>query len=228
MIQLHNVSKVFKSGSSGTRYAVRDISLGVLEHRITVLKGPSGSGKTTLLSLIGCMARPTTGRIFFSGKEITSLPERFLAELRRQQVGFIFQNYNLIKGISVLENVMLPALPLGHPFPHLRTSAKALLTELKIDHLASMPVQQLSGGEQQRVAIARAMINQPQLLIADEPTAHLDTTLSHQFMDIVSGLQGEDRTVLIASHDPLVCRHAGVNQVVSLRDGKIDMEPGAS
>ncbi len=222
MIRLENVSKVFQSGITGIRKAVDDITLDVTRRHITVLKGPSGSGKTTLLSLIGGMARPSTGRIFFAEREITSLPEHFLAELRRQHVGFIFQNYNLIKGISVLENVMLPALPLGGQPSRLRRAAKALLAELDIEPLASLPVQQLSGGEQQRVAIARAMINQPELIIADEPTAHLDTALSRRFMAIMSGLKGRERTVLIASHDPLVCDHKAVDRVVRLHDGRIE------
>lgn len=221
MIKLDNVSKIFESGNTGSRRAVDEVSLEVDRHKITVLKGPSGSGKTTLLSLIGCMARPTTGRIFFADREVSSLPQRFLADLRRQQVGFVFQNYNLIKGITVLENVMLPALPLGKSFPLLRRAAKKLLTEMEIDHLASMPVQHLSGGEQQRVAISRALVNDPRMIIADEPTAHLDTDLSQRFMSTVCDLKERGRTVLIASHDPLVYDHAGVDRVVGLRDGRI-------
>ena len=221
MIRLEKVSKVFQSGSAGTRKAVDDITLEVARGRITVLKGPSGSGKTTLLSLIGCMARPTTGRIFFSRREVTSLPERFLSELRRRRVGFIFQNHNLIKGVTALENVLLPALPLGGPPSRLRSAAEALLTELEIDHLAAIPVRRLSGGEQQRVAIARAMINRPQLIIADEPTAHLDTARSGQFMEIMAGLKTRGRTVLIASHDPTVCENESVDRVVCLHDGRV-------
>lgn len=221
MIRLNHVTKVYNSGRSRAHTAVDDISLEVQQGKITVLKGPSGSGKTTLLSLIGCMARPTSGRIFFGEKEVTSLPEHFLAALRRDRVGFVFQNYNLIKGITVWENILLPALPLGGPTFELYAHAKALLEKLEIHDLASMPVQHLSGGEQQRVAIARALINQPQLVIADEPTAHLDTALSNQFMSIVAMLKGQGRTILIASHDPLVFGHTIADQVFSLHDGTI-------
>ncbi len=222
MVKLDNISKVFKSGSSGILQAVNGLTFDVNREHITVLKGPSGSGKTTVLSMIGCMVRPTTGRIYFAEREVTSLPERFLAELRLKHVGFVFQNYNLINGITVLDNVILPALPLGASFPTLRATANSLLQKLEIGHLSTTPVQHLSGGEQQRVAIARAMINQPQIIIADEPTAHLDTTLSFQFMTIISGLRDHGCTVLIASHDPLVCGHPAVDRVVCLRDGRID------
>ncbi|MDX9895096.1 MAG: ABC transporter ATP-binding protein [Desulfofustis sp.] len=221
MIALKTVSKTYDIGNGRSHTAVADISLDIAAGRVTVLHGPSGSGKTTLLSLVGAMARPSAGRIFFWGKEITSLPERFLAELRRRKVGFVFQNYNLIKNISVLENVMLPALPLGEPFTVVLQSAQALLERLEIARLAGLPVQHLSGGEQQRVAIARALVNHPQLLIADEPTAHLDSALSQQFMAVVAELKQEGHTVLLASHDPLVCDHHSVDAMIALHDGRV-------
>lgn len=221
MIRLNAVTKIYDTGKSGSHTAVEEVTLTISKRKITVLQGPSGSGKTTLLSLIGCMARPTSGRIFFGEKEITSLPERFLAELRQRQVGFIFQNYNLLKGISVIENVTLPALPLGEEFDSLRQRAKMLLDQLDITRLAPLPVQHLSGGEQQRVAIARALINRPQLLIADEPTAHLDTALSEQFMAIAANLKEKGHTVLIASHDPMVCHNRAVDDVLTLHDGRL-------
>lgn len=221
MIELKTVSKTYEIGTARFHTAVADISLSIAAERVTVLHGPSGSGKTTLLSLIGAMARPSAGRIFFWGKEITSLPERFLAELRRRRVGFVFQNYNLIKNISVLDNVMLPALPLGEPFADVHQRAQVLLERLEIARLAGLPVQHLSGGEQQRVAIARALINCPQLLIADEPTAHLDSALSEQFMTVVTDLKTQGHTVLLASHDPLVCNHRSVDAMIALRDGRV-------
>lgn len=221
MIRLDHVSKTYNSGDVGEHTAVADVGLTIAERHITVLKGPSGSGKTTLLSLIGCMARPTSGRIYFQDKEVTSLPERFLARLRQQQVGFVFQNYNLINGISVLDNIILPALPLGISHQSICRRAATLIEQLGIQRSADQPVQHLSGGEQQRVAIARALINQPSLVIADEPTAHLDTQRSEQFMDIMDRLRSMGRTVLIASHDPLVCSHRVVDRMVSMHDGQI-------
>jgi putative ABC transport system ATP-binding protein len=221
MIRLNAVTKVYDIGMSGSHTAVADVTLNLGEQQITVLQGPSGSGKTTLISMIGCMARPTAGRIFFGEKEITSLPEHFLAELRRRQVGVVFQSYNLIKGISVSENVMLPALPLGEPNQSLRRRVDKLLDQLEIARLAALPVEHLSGGEQQRVAIARALINRPRLFIADEPTAHLDSVLSNQFMAIAADLKCRGKTVIIASHDPLVATHPAVDRVVNMHDGRL-------
>ena len=221
MFRLAQVTKVYASGKAGSHAAVEDVSLNLTRHQTTVFAGPSGSGKTTLLSLVGCMVRPTAGRIFFDNKEVTSLPERFLVDIRRRRVGFIFQNYHLIKGISVLENVIMPVLPLGRPMPPLQRRAQALLEQMGIAHLYARPVQHLSGGEQQRVAIARALINEPEMIIADEPTAHLDTSRSKQFMALIAELKDQGRTVLMASHDPLVCSHAAVDRVVTLEDGRI-------
>ena len=221
MIRLQAVTKTYAVGTPRSHTAVADIDLAVEERSVTVLVGPSGAGKTTLISLVGGMARPTSGRIFFGEREITSLPERFLADLRRRAVGFVFQNYNLIRGISVLENVMLPVLPQGLSHSLLRRRAEELLDRLDIARLATLPVQHLSGGEQQRVAIARALINRPRLLIADEPTAHLDSARSEQFMGIVADLKQRGQTVIIASHDPLVTTHPSVDCRIHLHDGRI-------
>ena len=224
MIQLDNVKKTFNLGRPNEFVALQAISLSVEASKMTVFRGPSGSGKTTLLSLIGCMSRPTSGRIHILDREITSLPERFLTEIRRKTFGFIFQQYNLIQGVSALENVMLPAYPSGEKFSALRKRAVDLLHLFNISSKAGSRVERLSGGEMQRVAIARALINDPQVVIADEPTAHLDTPLSREFMEIMGRLKESSRTVLIASHDPLVYEAGAVDRVVHLRDGRIDGE----
>ncbi|MDD1611317.1 MAG: ATP-binding cassette domain-containing protein [Methylococcaceae bacterium] len=179
MIELINVRKVFNAGNPSEFSAINTVNLHIAENKITVLKGPSGSGKTTLLSIVGCMSRPTAGRVKLNEREITSLPERFLTEIRRKTFGFIFQQPNLIKGISVLDNVM----------------------------------------------IVRALINNPSIIIADEPTAHLDTKLSYRFMEIVEKFKADGKTVIITSHDPLVYDSAMVDCVVNLRDGKIEDAP---
>jgi putative ABC transport system ATP-binding protein len=167
------------------------------------------------------MARPTSGRISVNGQETTSLPEKFLAEIRRNTFGFVFQNYNLIKGITVLENTMLPAYPTGQKHREVKAKAMELLKKLKIDSKVDQKIELLSGGEQQRTAIARALMNEPSLIIADEPTAHLDTELSKEFLNIVAELQDEGKTILIASHDPLVFGAGIVDDVVEMRDGQI-------
>jgi putative ABC transport system ATP-binding protein len=221
MIELQHIRKVFNEGLPNEYIAIHDLTLTIEAHKVTVLKGPSGSGKTTLLSLLGCMARPTAGRIFLGEREITSLPERFLTEIRRQTFGFIFQQFNLLRGISVMENVMLPAYPLGEPFSILKHQAAGLLELFNLAHKAAAKVEWLSGGEAQRTAIARALINNPAVIIADEPTAHLDSGLSREFMDIMRDFKARDKTILIASHDPIVHESEVVDRVVQMRDGRI-------
>jgi putative ABC transport system ATP-binding protein len=221
MIELRNVTKIFHKGNTNELRAVDDISLTINPNMITVLKGPSGSGKTTLLSIIGAMTKPTTGRVEIFNLEITSLPERFLTEIRRKTFGFIFQHYNLIKGITALENVMIPAYPCGVQHAPLKKRALELLDLFDVSHKAASRVEWLSGGEAQRVTIARSLINNPRIIIADEPTAHLDTKLSKEFIEIMARLNRERRTVLIASHDPLVFASTEVNRVIELRDGKV-------
>jgi putative ABC transport system ATP-binding protein len=209
-------------GKTNEYVALSGINLAIQLNRITVFRGPSGSGKTTLLSIIGCMARPTSGRIQFMEREITSLPERFLTEIRQKKFGFIFQQLNLIKGITALENVMLPSYPSGEPYSSLKKRTLGLFDMFNIPDRAGAKVEWLSGGEAQRVAIARAMINNPAVIIADEPTAHLDSKLSKELMGIMDSLKSEGKTVLIASHDPLVYESAFVDRIVDLRDGRID------
>ena len=149
------------------------------------------------------------------------LPERFLTDIRRRTFGFIFQQFNLIKGITAIENVMLPAYPGGEKFACLKERAMDLLDTFGLARKATSKVEWLSGGEAQRVAIARALINNPSVVIADEPTAHLDTKLSEELMGIVKKLKDEGKTVLVASHDPIVHDAVVVDRVVAMRDGKI-------
>ncbi|MEK6201520.1 MAG: ABC transporter ATP-binding protein [Desulfobulbaceae bacterium] len=235
MIVLDNVKKVFNMGRPNEFTAVHGVNLVIPAHQITALKGPSGSGKTTLLSMVGCMSRPTSGRIRISlengssvaglleipGGEITSLPERFLTQIRRHAFGFIFQKHNLVSGLSVLENVILPAYPCGEPHAELKKRAQGLLELFDISSKIQTQVEWLSGGEAQRVAIARALINNPSVIIADEPTAHLDTKLSQEFMGILQSLKEQQKTVIVASHDPIVCDSVIIDEVVSIRDGKV-------
>lgn len=220
MIDLKDVKKVFNAGRPNEVSALAEVNLR-LDQQAAVFKGPSGSGKTTLLSLIGCMARPTAGRIFVLDQEVTSLPERFLTLIRRQTFGFIFQQYNLLRGVSVLENVMLPAFPNGESYGALKKRAGNLLSMFNLSDKAGAKVEWLSGGEAQRAAIARALINDPAVIIADEPTAHLDTKLSQEFMAIMQDFKASGKTILLASHDPLVHESAVVDQVIDMRDGKI-------
>jgi putative ABC transport system ATP-binding protein len=224
MIELRDVRKVFCAGRADEVTAVAGVSLAVETGSVTVFTGPSGSGKTTLLALVGCMARPTAGRIWVRGREVTSLPERFLTAVRRRTFGFVFQKLQLLPGISTLENVMLPAYPLGENRPALLRRAEALLASLGIAGRASAPPESLSGGEAQRVAIARALINDPEAIIADEPTAHLDSKLAGELVGILGLLRDRGKTVIVASHDPVVHEASIVDRVVRMRDGRVEGE----
>ncbi|MFZ5906617.1 MAG: ABC transporter ATP-binding protein [Nitrospirota bacterium] len=221
MIELSAVSKVYNAGKQNELAALRGISISIDPGRVTVLQGPSGSGKTTLLSIIGCMIRPTAGRVRVNGTEITSLPERFLTEIRRMTFGFVFQQFNLIRGLSVLDNVMLPAYPCGEPYATLKKRTLEMLDRFRMGDKAASKTEWLSGGEAQRVSIARALINNPTVIIADEPTAHLDTKLSRAFMALLGEMKEHGKTVLIASHDPLVYESEIVDCVVGMRDGTV-------
>lgn len=221
MIALDDIHKVFNQGRHNEYHALKGITLSIAANRVTAFCGPSGSGKSTLLALIGCMARPTRGRVRLEGRDISALPERFLTEVRRRTFGFVFQQYNLINGLSARDNVMLPAYPLGSDWRALQARADMLLDTLKLGHRSSERVEWLSGGEQQRVAIARALINDPQVLVADEPTANLDTALSQEFMEIVRALREQGKTILLTSHDPMVYDSPIVDCVVRLRDGHL-------
>jgi len=221
MIELSGIRKAFNQGRENEFWALNGIDLSIQSQQVTVFFGPSGSGKTTLLTVMGCLARPTTGRVRLEDRDISGLPERFLAQIRRRTFGFIFQQFNLIRGLSAIDNIMLPAYPLGGAWRALQERAESLLDSLKLGHRRAARVEWLSGGEQQRVAIARALINDPKVLIADEPTANLDTALSKEFLGILEPLAGKGRTILLTSHDPLVLESSGVQRVVMLRDGRI-------
>ncbi|RMG72492.1 MAG: ABC transporter ATP-binding protein [Nitrospirae bacterium] len=221
LIKVEGVSKCFNRGRPNEIWPVRDVSLEVYPSEVVVLKGPSGSGKTTLLGLIGCMGRPTSGRIILKGRDVAKLPERFLTEIRRNTFGFIFQQFNLISGISVRENILLPLYPTSYKPSEMKERVKRLMEKLSLLHRESFPVERLSGGEQQRVAIARALVNDPEVIVADEPTAHLDSKLSVELLRILKNLKSEGKTILIATHDPLVFESELVDRVYEIRDGEI-------
>jgi len=228
LIALKDITKIFNRGRPDEFTALSGVSLEIEPGKLAVFKGPSGSGKTTLLSIVGCMAKPSEGRVFVLGREVTSLPERFLTDIRRHTFGFIFQQLHLVRGVSALENVILPAYPSGERLADLRERGLRLLDLMGLAGRADTNIEWLSGGEAQRVAIARALINEPAIVIADEPTAHLDTKLSLDFMSAMERLKTEGKTILFASHDPLVYESAIVDRVLEMRDGQIVGERQAS
>jgi putative ABC transport system ATP-binding protein len=221
LILTEEVCKTYHSGRPDEVRAVVGASLRIERGEVAVLKGPSGSGKTSLLSLVGCMSRPTSGRIFVGGRDVAKLPEKFLTEVRRRTFGFIFQQFNLIRDISVLENVLLPLYPVEMPLAAMRKRAENLLDRLGLSGKRRIHAGKLSGGEQQRVAIARALVNEPEILVADEPTAHLDSRLAGELMAILGDLHEEGKTIVIATHDPFVFDHPLVGRTIAMHDGTI-------
>lgn len=221
MIQLTGIRKAFNQGRDNEYWALQGIDLSIPARQVTVFYGPSGSGKTTLLTVVGCLARPTEGRVTLKGADVSGLPERFLTGIRRRTFGFVFQQFHLIRGLSAIDNVMLPAYPIGGDAAALRARAEALFDQLHLSHRRTARVEWLSGGEQQRVAIARALINDPEIVVADEPTANLDTALSKEFLGILEMLVTQGRSVLLTSHDPMVVESQVVQRVVTLRDGRV-------
>ncbi|MBF0466909.1 MAG: ABC transporter ATP-binding protein [Nitrospirae bacterium] len=227
MIAVEGVSKVFNYGEADEMRALNGVSFRVIKGSMAVVKGPSGSGKTTVLGIIGCMTRPTSGKVLVKGKDVAKLPEHFLTGIRRSTFGFIFQHFNLLKGISVKENVMLPLYPTSVPIKEMRDRTGAILESLNMYNKRNYSVEKLSGGEKQRVSIARALVNDPEIILADEPTSHLDTKLSDDLMDILFKLNVEGKTIVIATHDPLVYDKPCIGQIIEMRDGKV-ITPSAS
>jgi putative ABC transport system ATP-binding protein len=222
LIQVDKVSKLYNPGRADEMTALDKVSLTIDRGEVAVLMGPSGSGKTSLLSLIGCMARPTEGKILVENRDVVKLPERFLTDIRRKKFGFIFQQFHLIRELTVLENVLLPLYPLEIGARKMKDQAQPILTKLRIDGKKHLKVKKLSGGEQQRVAIARALINEPQVIIADEPTAHLDRKLAQEFMDTLAVLKREGKTIVIATHDPFIHDNDLVSRTIVMGDGRIE------
>ena len=217
--KVENVTRIYKSGKIETQ-ALRGVSLSIEKGEFTALVGPSGSGKTTLLQLIGCLDQPTSGHVYINGKDVSKLNRNQRADMRRGTIGFVFQFFALIPTLTAYENVEMPLLLSGEKGPERRERVKQLLEWVDMtSHSAHRP-DQLSGGQQQRVAIARALSTKPALILADEPTANLDTPNGKQVMDTMTRLNQETGvTFVFATHDPRVIQYA--RRIVTLRDGLI-------
>jgi putative ABC transport system ATP-binding protein len=221
VILANNLSKDYEIGDFIVR-AVDDISLRIKESDFVIIKGPSGAGKTTLLNLIGGLDSPNKGVVYSSGVKITNLQEESLATFRLINVGFIFQNYNLISTLTAEENVMFPMKLAGMNLKEQRERALSLLKQIGLgDRREHLPFQ-LSAGEQQRVAIARALANDPPIILADEPTANLDKKTSLFIRDLFKDMKKDNKTIIIASHDDHLIELA--NRIITFEDGKIIRE----
>ncbi|QOP41594.1 ABC transporter ATP-binding protein [Sulfurimonas marina] len=216
MIQLIDINKSYKD-----KIALKDINLSFKEGELIVLKGVSGSGKTTILSLISALLKPTSGEVIVDGKKLAKIADHFASEFRRDNIGFIFQRYNLIPNMSVAENILLPLRPLNLSKKELQTRLERLLDMYKLQEYKDNYSQNLSGGQQQRVAIARAIVNNPKIILADEPTSNLDRELSLEFIEQIKALKSENKTIIIATHDPLFFELDFVDRIIEIENGQL-------
>lgn len=193
MIELKNITKKYEINKNNVVTALQDINMKIQEGELVVLKGASGSGKSSILSLIAALSKPTNGEVIVDAKHISKLPDNFASEYRRDNIGFIFQKYNLITTLSVKENILLPLVPLNPDADEADEKLQRVMDMFKIEHKEDAIIKNLSGGEQQRVAIARANVNNPKIIIADEPTANLDEKLSLHFIEMLRELKAQKR-----------------------------------
>lgn len=218
--EVRNLTKIYAKPGSGVEVAaLNDVSLKIYKNQFTAIMGASGSGKSTLMNILGCLDQPTSGQYILGGQDVSNVPDDELSEIRSKSIGFVFQNFNLIQQLTVLENLEVPMFYLRVPVQERRRRAVELAERVGLgDRLDHRPMQ-LSGGQQQRVCIARALINEPLILMADEPTGALDTKTGQQILALFDELVSAGKTVLMITHDPTVA--ARCDRVIRLQDGKV-------
>ncbi len=220
MVVAEGLGKVYKGGETRAVVGLDDVNLTIEKGEFVAVVGPSGSGKSTLLNLIGGIDRPTDGKLLVDGVDLDSLSGDALADFRRETVGLIFQLFNLVPVLSALENVKLPLIPYPPKGFNLDKQARSLLEQVGLEKRLSHLPSQLSGGEQQRVAVARALINNPELLLADEPTGNLDSHAGGELLDLFADLHQElGMTIIMVTHDPDIAARA--QRIIELRDGRL-------
>ncbi|MCD6094914.1 ABC transporter ATP-binding protein [bacterium] len=219
LVEVKNLTKIYGKGELAVK-ALDNINLKIRRGDFIVVMGPSGSGKTTLLNMIGALDKPSSGEVIIENINISKIKESELYKIRREKIGFIFQNYYLIPTLNVLQNVLVPVFPLKKKESNFKKRAKKLLSEVGLEGKEQRKPFQLSGGEQQRVAIARALILDPVLILADEPTGNLDTKMGMEIIQLMRKLnQEKEKTFLIVTHDQRIAKFS--NKVIQLEDGKI-------
>ena len=221
IIELRNLGKVYDLGAVQVP-ALRGLNFEVEKGSYTAIMGPSGSGKSTLLNILGCLDRPTTGSYFLGGDDVANMSDDELSSIRGTRIGFIFQSYNLIEQLDVVENVHLPLSYQGKDISEYYDHCADLATKVGLgDRLDHRPME-LSGGQQQRVAVARALVNEPLMLLADEPTGNLDSSTEEEILDVLDELHHEGRTLVVVTHDDAVAERA--ERVIHLKDGLVDQD----
>ncbi|MBN1861014.1 MAG: ABC transporter ATP-binding protein [Candidatus Thermoplasmatota archaeon] len=221
VIDIDSLTKIYKTGKTDFK-ALNNVSLKIRKSDFVAIMGPSGSGKSTLMNIIGCLDRPTSGRIIIDEENISTISDNQLAIIRGRKIGFIFQRFNLMPTMNALKNVSLPMIFLGTSKAEREQRAAELLAKVGLTNWATHRPSELSGGQQQRVAIARALSNNPSIILADEPTGNLDTKTGEQIMDLLVELNQEGKTILLVTHAQALKRFA--NRVVHMLDGEVSEE----
>ena len=218
LIEMNSICKSYRNIGFETR-VLEDVRLHIREGEYVSLMGPSGAGKSTLMAIMGCLSQPTSGEYILDGEEVGTLNDRKLSRVRNEKIGFVFQAFHLLPGVTALENVILPLVYAKRPPSNIKERARELLAKVGMEHRLHHTPGQLSGGEQQRVTIARSLINGPRIILADEPTGNLDSTNGIEIMKTFDNLVKEGKTIVLITHDLEVARYAG--RIVSIRDGQI-------
>ncbi len=218
IIELHDVHKVYDMGAEKVR-ALNGVDLTITRGEYVAIMGPSGSGKSTMMNLLGCLDTPSTGSYVLNGTAVEKLNDQELAAIRNKEIGFVFQTFNLLARTDALQNVELPLIYAGIPRKERRERAQRALARVGLTDRAHHLPNELSGGQRQRVAIARALVNDPSILLADEPTGNLDTATSTDIMNLFDELHSQGNTVILVTHEPDIAAHA--DRKIVLRDGKV-------
>ncbi|HKB45103.1 MAG TPA: ABC transporter ATP-binding protein [Chitinophagaceae bacterium] len=221
IIHLDNIQKSYFMGRNELQ-VLKGISLDIFKNEYVALMGPSGSGKSTLMNIIGCLDTPTAGNYILNNHDVSKMADNDLAEIRNKEIGFVFQQFNLLPRLTALENVALPLVYAGMSRKLRNEKAKHVLDMVNLTDRSHHKPNELSGGQSQRVAIARALVNDPSIILADEPTGNLDSKTSQEIMDIFGKIQSEGNTVVLVTHEEDIANHA--HRVVRLRDGMIESD----